>query len=46
MMLLTKANTINTLEGSRLQLRDVPGTLRPTHVGHQPYAGAKGKPDG
>ena len=33
------------LEGSRLQPRDVLGALRPTRVGHQPYAGAKSKPD-
>ena len=33
------------LKGSRLQPGDVLDTLRPTCVGHQPYAGAKGEPD-
>ena len=44
MLLLTKANTINMLEGSRLQPRDALDALQPTRVGHQPYAGAKGEP--
>ena len=43
--LLTKANTINMLEGSRLQPGDTLDASRPTHVGHQPYAGDKGEPD-
>ena len=46
MLLLTKANTINILEGSRLQPRDTLDASRPTHIGHQPCVGAKGKPDG
>ena len=46
MSLLTKATTINTLEGSRLQPRDVLDASQPTRVGHQPYVGAKGEPDG
>ena len=46
MLLLTKANTTNTLEGNRLQPRDTLDASRPTCVGHQPYVGAKGEPDG
>ena len=46
MSLLTKANTINTLEGSRLQPRDMLDASQPTHIGHQLYVGAKGEPDG
>ena len=46
MLLLTKTNTINTLEGSRLQPRDALDASRPTRIGHQPYLGAKGEPDG
>ena len=42
---MTKANTIITLEGSRLQPGDALDSLRPTRVRHQPYAGGKGKPD-
>ena len=34
------------LEGSRLQPGDMLDMSRPTHVGHQPYVGAKGEPDG
>ena len=45
MALLTKANTIITLEGSRLQPRDVLDVSQPTRIGHQPYAGGKGEPD-
>ena len=33
------------LEGSRLQPGDALDASQPTHVGHQPYAGAKGEPD-
>ena len=29
------------LEGSRLQPGDMIVTLQPTHIGHQPYVGAK-----
>ena len=43
---MTKANTINTLEGSRLQPGDMLDASRPTRIGHQLYAGAKGEPDG
>ena len=43
--LLTKANTINMLEGSRFQPRDVLDALQPARIGHQLYAGAKAKPD-
>ena len=32
------------LEGSRLQPGDALDTSRPTRVGHQAYAGAKGEP--
>ena len=39
MALLTKTNTIITVEGSRLQPGDVLDTSRPTHVRHQPHAG-------
>ena len=46
MSLLTKANTINTLEGSRLQPGDALDALRPACIGHQPYTGTKGEPDG
>ena len=46
MALLTKANTIITLEGSRLQPRDALDASRPTRIRHQPYAGDKGEPDG
>ena len=45
MSLLTKANTINTLEGNRLQPRDALDMSQPTCIGHQPYMGAKGEPD-
>ena len=34
------------LEGSRLQPRDALDALQPTRIGHQPYVGAKDKPDG
>ena len=44
-MLLTKANTIIMLEGSRLQPGDVLDASQPMRVRHQPYAGGKGKPD-
>ena len=43
-MLLTKANTIIMLEGSRLQPGDALDVLRPTHVRHQPHAADKGEP--
>ena len=46
MALLTKANTVIMLEGSRLQPRDTLDVLQPTRVRHQPYAGDEGKPDG
>ena len=45
-LLLTKANTINMLEGSRLQPRDMLDASQPTHIGHQPYVGDKGEPVG
>ena len=38
-VLLTKANAIITVEGSRLQPGDVLDTLRPTRVRHQPPVG-------
>ena len=44
MVLLTKANTMITFEGSRLQPGDVLDALQPTRVRHQPYAGDQGKP--
>ena len=44
MALLTKANTIITLEGSRLQPGDALDALRPTRVGHQPHVADKGEP--
>ena len=37
--LLTKANTIITVEGSRLQPGDTLDMLRPTCVRHQPHVG-------
>ena len=37
MVLLTKANTIITVEGSRLQPGDVLDMLQPTCVRHQPH---------
>ena len=37
MALLTKANTIITVEGSRLQPGDVLDASQPTCVRHQPY---------
>ena len=37
--LLTKANTIITVEGSRLQPGDVLDASQPTCVRHQPHAG-------
>ena len=46
MALLTKANTMITLEGSRLQPGDVLDTLQPTRITHQPYVGDKGEPVG
>ena len=46
MSLLTKANTINMLEGSRLQPGDALDASQPRRVGHQLYVGTKGKPDG
>ena len=39
MALLTKANTIITVEGSRLQPRDALDASRPTRIRHQPHAG-------
>ena len=44
MALLTKANTMITLEGSRLQPGDVLDMLRPTRIRHQPYVGDQGEP--
>ena len=46
MALLTKANTIVTLEGSRLQPGDALDASRPTRIRHQPHVGDKGKPEG
>ena len=46
MALLTKANTIIMLEGSRLQPRDMLDASQPTCIRHQLQAGDKGKPDG
>ena len=40
-VLLTKANTIIMLEGSKLQPGDALDTSQPTHVRHQPYASDK-----
>ena len=34
------------LEGSRLQPGDALDVSQLTHVGHQPYAGDQGEPDG
>ena len=44
MALLTKANTIIMLEGSRLQPGDALDVSQPTHIRHQPYAGDQGEP--
>ena len=37
--LLTKANTIITVEGSRRQPADMLDMSRPTRIRHQPHAG-------
>ena len=38
-VLLTKANTIITVEGSRLQPGDMLDALQPTRIRHQPHMG-------
>ena len=45
MALLTKANTIITLEGSRLQPGDMLDASQPTRIRHQPHVADKGEPD-
>ena len=44
-MLLTKANTIIMLAGSRLQPGDTLDASQPTCVRHQLHVGGKGEPD-